>query len=120
MVFFLHGLNAFTPSAQANEIITQARQLREQGDFKQAEAVLSAALKNDDKLSASQKKDIAYEVDLLERAFNQSRRRRIDGAPRHLESRGVDLGAKARPNAKAPSGGPQTGLGGMASVIGNR
>ena len=49
------------------------------------------------------------EVDLLERAFNQSRRRRIDGAPRHLESRGVDLGAKARPNAKAPSGGPQDG-----------
>ncbi len=54
-------------SAQAAEpVVSKARAVRERGDFKQAATVLNSALANKN-LSEAERKQLSYEIDLLER-----------------------------------------------------
>lgn len=68
MVLLMTGMTAATSFALPSDDISKARKLREKGEFKLAEALLNHTLGKDAKiLSPEEKKQFAYEIDLMER-----------------------------------------------------
>lgn len=83
--------------ASSNETIARARSLREAGQFQQAKTLLTTALKRDGKkLSDVERKQLSYEVDLIERIrqdFSISRKDlydRLKKAVRNLTEKELD------------------------------